>query len=218
MPPPKSSTTSEDTPDLENGQAEKDPNTIDWDGPDDEANPQNWPSSKKWLHIVLVSLLALVTQVPPIHTPYPHSDTPSNMAPTMCAPGIASLVHDLAIHSSTLSTLAVTIYVLGLGLGPMVISPLSEVYGRLPVYHASNAVFVAFLIGGALSRNAASFMVFRFLSGCAGGTPMALGGGTIADVTSLQSRASAMGLFSLGPLTGPVRTVPSPLYSHIVQG
>jgi len=49
-------------------------------------------------------------------------------------------------------------------------------------------------------------MVFRFISGCAGGTPLALGGGTIADLTSLKQRASAMTLFSLGPLTGPVRT------------
>lgn len=126
------------------------------------------------------------------------------MAPTMCAPGINQLVHDFGIGSSTVSTLAVTLYVLGLGIGPMIISPLSEVYGRLPVYHTANIVFVAFLIGNALSRNVAQFMVFRLLSGFAGGTPMALGGGSIADVTNLKTRAGAMGLFSLGPLTGPV--------------
>jgi hypothetical protein len=26
-----------------------DPEEIDWDGPDDEANPQNWTDSRKWL-------------------------------------------------------------------------------------------------------------------------------------------------------------------------
>lgn len=122
----------------------------------------------------------------------------------MCAPGIGQVVHEFGIDSSTVSTLAITLYVLGLGLGPMVVSPLSEVYGRLPVYHAANAVFVAFLAGSATSRTTAQFIVFRFLSGFAGGTPLALGGGSIADVTSPSSRASAMGLFSLGPLTGPV--------------
>lgn len=65
-------------------------------------------------------------------------------------------------------------------------------------------IFVVFIIGGALSKTTAQYMVFRFLSGCAGGTPMALGGGSIADLTTSQERATAMALFSLGPLAGPV--------------
>ncbi len=127
-----------------------------------------------------------------------------NMAPTMCAPGIDDIARDFHIESPAVSTLAITLYVLGIAVGPMLMSPLSEVYGRLPIYHASNAIFVVFVIASALARSLPQFMVFRFLSGCAGGTPMALGGGTIADVTSLEQRASAMSLFSLGPLTGPV--------------
>jgi len=122
----------------------------------------------------------------------------------MCAPGISGIVADLNITSETVSTLAVTLYVLGIAVGPMLLSPLSEVYGRLPVYHASNVVFVAFVIGNALSTNIAQFIVFRFISGCAGGVPMALGGGSIADLTPLAKRGLAMTLFSLGPLTGPV--------------
>ena len=41
--------------------SEADPHLVDWDGPDDAANPQNWPAGKKWLHIIIVSLFALVT-------------------------------------------------------------------------------------------------------------------------------------------------------------
>lgn len=122
----------------------------------------------------------------------------------MCAPGIDGLAVDLNITSQTVSTLAITLYVLGLAIGPMFMSPLSEVYGRLPVYHSGNLVFVGFMVGSALSKNIGQFMVFRFISGCAGGTPMALGGGTIADVTTIEQRGLAMALFSLGPLTGPV--------------
>lgn len=40
---------------------------VDWDGPYDVANPQNWTGSKKWLHIGIVSLLALITYVSAIH-------------------------------------------------------------------------------------------------------------------------------------------------------
>ena len=127
-----------------------------------------------------------------------------NLAPTICAPGISGIVADFNITTETVSTLAITIYVLGIAVGPMVISPLGEVYGRLPVYHIANLVFVAFIIGNALSTNVAQFIVFRFISGCAGSVPMALGGGSIADLTLLPKRGLAMTLFSLGPLTGPV--------------
>ena len=126
----------------------------------------------------------------------------------MCAPGIDGLVVDFSISSQTVSTLAITLYVLGIAIGPMFMSPLSEVYGRLPVYHIANLFFVAFVVGNTLSKNIGQFMVFRFISGCAGGTPMALGGGTIADVTLMENRGIAMALFSLGPLAGPVSYYP----------
>ena len=127
------------------------------------------------------------------------------MATTMDAPGIDGVLDDFKVNSTALSSLAVTIFLLGLALGPMLFSSMGEVYGRLPVYHAANIVFVAFMIGNALSKNIAQFMVFRFISGCAGGMPLAMGGGTIADVTLPAKRGFAIALFSLGPLAGPVR-------------
>lgn len=130
------------------------------------------------------------------------------MAPTICVPGIHEVATDFDVHSDTISTLAITLYSLGLALGPMFISPLSETYGRLPVYHVTNTVFLVFLVATALSRTISQFIVFRVLSGLVGGTPMALGGGTIADVTVPQDRAIAMALFSLGPLAGPVSSNP----------
>lgn len=163
-------------------------NIVDWDGPQDPDNPQSWSSGKKWAHIIMVSLFALVT----------------NMAPTMCVPGAPVFLHEFGVTDSTLAQLAITIYVLGLAVGPMILSPLSEAYGRLPVYHASNFLFLVFLIGCGLSRTVAQFMVFRFISGCMGGVPMPLGGATIADLLQVEARPVAMALFSLGPLTGPV--------------
>ncbi len=35
-------------------------NIIDWDGPNDAANPINWPSSKRWAHIIIVAILGLI--------------------------------------------------------------------------------------------------------------------------------------------------------------
>lgn len=39
----------------------EDTNIVDWDGPQDVVNPQNWPNQKKWAHVIMVSLFALVT-------------------------------------------------------------------------------------------------------------------------------------------------------------
>lgn len=97
-----------------------------------------------------------------------------------------------------------TLYVLGLAVGPLLASPLSESLGRLPVYHASGAAFVALSAGCALARHPSHLLALRFLAGAAGAAPLALGGATIADVAPPRERASAMSLFSLGPLTGPV--------------
>lgn len=36
-------------------------NVVDWDGTDDATNPRNWPNRKRWAHIILVSIFALVT-------------------------------------------------------------------------------------------------------------------------------------------------------------
>lgn len=41
--------------------APKDPNIVDWDGPDDPANPMNWPASKKLIAIGLVSFITMLS-------------------------------------------------------------------------------------------------------------------------------------------------------------
>lgn len=208
---------------LEAGPEKKDDFMIvDWDGPEDRENPRNWSPRKRWGHGVIISILALITYfsvlpasvtlslIPCIHQfLFAFCDNRLLIIekatwPQQCVhPGqrISPLIFTSLLQ---LPVRTVTLYVLGIGIGPMFMSPLSEMYGRVPVYHASTTIFVAFIIGNALSKNTAKLMVFRFISGCAGGTPMALGGGTIADITSVQQRALAMALFSMGPLAGPV--------------
>ncbi|KAE8132031.1 major facilitator superfamily domain-containing protein [Aspergillus pseudotamarii] len=161
---------------------------VDWNGPDDPDNPLNWSTAKSFGHVVIVAVLSMVV----------------NIASTMVAPAMEGVVRDLEITSRTLGTLAVSIYLLGFALGPLFISSLSEMYGRLIVYHISNAVFVIFVVACALSHTPAQFLVFRFINGCAGAAPLALGGGTIADVIPVEKRGAAAALFGLGPLLGPV--------------
>jgi multidrug resistance protein len=122
----------------------------------------------------------------------------------MFAPGVADLMKDFHQTNSTIGSFTVSIYLLGFGLGPLFIAPMSELYGRLPVYHICNSFFIIFVIACAVSTDIGMFLAFRFLSGVAGSCPLTLGGGTIADVIPQEKRGGAMALFSLGPLIGPV--------------
>lgn len=46
---------------IEEVETERDPNIVDWDGPDDPENPMNWPEKKKWLNVAVLSILTIIT-------------------------------------------------------------------------------------------------------------------------------------------------------------
>ena len=45
---------------VPSGSEEESALLVDWEGPDDEANPCNWPSRKRWAHIIIVAMLGLI--------------------------------------------------------------------------------------------------------------------------------------------------------------
>ena len=57
---------------------------------------------------------------------------------------------------------------MGLGLGPMCLGPLSEFYGRRPIYVCSFAFFLIWLIPCAVAKNFETELVARFIDGFAG--------------------------------------------------
>ncbi|KAJ3508579.1 hypothetical protein NLJ89_g5680 [Agrocybe chaxingu] len=87
---------------------------------------------------------------------------------------------------------------------PLLIAPLSEMYGRTWVLHICNLLTMAFCFGCAFAPDTGSLIAFRFLSGFTGSAPVACGGGSMGDLFAERDRAMAMALFSLGPLIGPV--------------
>ena len=121
----------------------------------------------------------------------------------MFVPGSRQLMVDFEFSDETVATLPVSIFILGLALGPLIFAPLSELYGRLPVYALTSALFIVFLLGCAFAPNLATFIVFRFLSGCAGAASQALSGGTLADVIPREQRGKWMAWIVLGPMLGP---------------
>lgn len=157
---------------------EKDPDLVDWEENDPE-QPLNWSTSAKCLNLGLVSFFRLLTP----------------LASSMVAPVTGLILRDFGSDNETIGSFIVSIYILGYALGPLVLSPLSEVYGRLPLYHINNALFTFWNLGAALSPNIGAVLAFRLLGGIAGSCPVTIGNGSIADCVRRERRGLVTTLF-----------------------
>lgn len=104
--------------------------------------------------------------------------------------------------SSEVGTLGLSLYVLGLALGPMSLGPLSEYYGRTPLYILPYGIFLLFLVGTALVQNIGGFLVLRLLSGLFASVTIANFGGTIADLWPREQVGPAMYVFLWAAVCG----------------
>lgn len=170
----------------------KDPNIVDWNGPDDPEKPLNWSNKKKWTNIMLISTITLLT-------PFGSS---------MFAPGVPDMMREFRSDNIDLASFVVSIYVLGYAFGPLLVAPLSELYGRIWVYHICTFLFLVWTIACGFANNMTAILVFRFLAGAAGSCPLTIGSGTIADCWKQEERGRVMSVWCLpvllGPTLGPV--------------
>ncbi|BGO94746.1 hypothetical protein NBRC10512_007307 [Rhodotorula toruloides] len=152
---------------------------VDWDGPDDPANPLNWSRRRKWI-ISSVGILfcALVS-----------------LSVSGYSIAEASVQAELGC-SKELALLGITLFTITFGTAPLLLAPLSEVYGRSYIYLASAIIFAVFFIPQALAKNIETVLVSRFISGIAGSTAVSLVGGTLADVWRGEERGTPMAWFS----------------------
>lgn len=75
--------------------------------------------------------------------------------------------------------------------------------GRKPVFLVALLCYTGMNVGCALSPNTAAIIVFRFLSGAFGASPLTNSGGVIADIWGPKTRGDAMAIFSIAPFAGP---------------
>jgi multidrug resistance protein len=106
-------------------------------------------------------------------------------------------------HTSRIvATLGLSTFVLGIALGPFW-SPLAEFYGRRPIYLASFAGFIIWLVPSAVAKNIETMIVARFFQGLAGSAFLSVSGGTVGDLFSREKMLLPMSMFSLAPFIGP---------------
>jgi MFS family permease len=104
-------------------------------------------------------------------------------------------------ESKSSSVILVTIWELGEAAGPLLIAPLSEVYGRYPVFNCANMLFVLWTVVAASSHSSGLFVFARFMTGCAVASNV-LNPAIIGDILPPDQRGTAMGTLMLAPLLG----------------
>ncbi|KAM0244424.1 hypothetical protein ACHAP5_006226 [Fusarium lateritium] len=161
---------------------------IGWDGQNDPANPQNFPQTQKW---ALLGLISSITFISPL-------------ASSMASPAVDVVAKDFGVNNEILLSFSITVFLLGYSIGPLVLAPMSEIYGRRIVLNLANWFFVVWQIACAFAPNIDALIVFRFFAGIGGVGCVTLGGGVVADLFPVQQRGLATSIWSMGPFFGPV--------------
>jgi MFS family permease len=87
---------------------------------------------------------------------------------------------ELHTSSNAIGALMVTIFLMGYAIGPLFLSPMSEIYGRYPVIVISCWAFIAFLVGCGFAPSMPSLIVMRFLAGTGGSAVMSIAPAIVA--------------------------------------
>ncbi|KAF2670380.1 MFS general substrate transporter [Microthyrium microscopicum] len=159
---------------------------VKFNGETDPMSPRSMGRLRKWSIVLIVSLSSLcVTCTSSLYT----------FTYTQIIPEFHT--------SEELATLGLSIFVAGLGLGPMVLAPLSEFYGRRLVYIVSYIFFIIWLLPCALAPNLATLLVARFLSGLSGSAFLSVAGGTVGDMFTRAELSTPMMVYTASPFIGP---------------
>ncbi|KAL8946076.1 MAG: hypothetical protein Q9222_007478 [Ikaeria aurantiellina] len=130
--------------------------------------------------------------------------------------GFASSVDSAALEqaakdfgvSEVVESMATGLFLVGFGVGALFAGPISETVGRNPVYIATLSLYMIFVMASALAPNIGAQLVFRFIAGFFGSTPLTCAGGSISDLWSPMERVYAFPVFAnaafIGPIFGPV--------------
>jgi multidrug resistance protein len=96
------------------------------------------------------------------------------------------------------------LFLVGFGAGAPFAGPLSETFGRNPIYLGTLFIFCCWILGSALSPNFGAQLAFRFLAGFFGSTAFTTAGGTLGDVFDHQQRGKIFPWFGAVALFGPM--------------
>ncbi|CAO1634997.1 unnamed protein product [Sympodiomycopsis kandeliae] len=150
-------------------------------------NPRTWSTLRKWQSVVLVSLYSIA----------------STIASSMVAPALPYIAEELGIDSAVTQNMVLSIFLLAYAVGPLLLGPLGETFGRSIILHTTISFFLVFNLACSFATNSSQLLAFRFLSGIGASGSTAVGSATTVDLFPPQQRGKAMALYAFGPLLGP---------------
>ena len=153
---------------------------------DNKDDPLNWSSAMKLLVVLQVSWLAFL----------------GPMSAAVANPAFVPLskAFDITIVEASYE---LTMYICFAGVGPILLTPFANVYGRRPLYLLANLVASMTNIAAGYSSTWGGLLATRAFNGIAGGTPPAIGAATICDLYFMHERGFYMGIFTLFLTNGP---------------
>lgn len=171
----------------EGGDQDRQVFVVGFEGDHDQMNPHNWSITRRMVATFMVAAIGAVV-------------------------GIASSIDSSAVReaaaefhvSEVVESLATGLYLVGFGVGSLVAGPFSETLGRNPVYIVTLFIYMIFIMASALAPNIAAQLVFRFLAGFFGSTPLTCAGGSIADMWTPMERVYAFPIFANAAFSGPL--------------
>jgi hypothetical protein len=153
----------------------------------EQGNPQNWPLWYKGLILAILS----------------YSTTAVVLFSTSYTSAIPGMQESFGISDSE-GILGVTTYLIGMAVGSVILAPLSEMYGRRPIYVAALGGFIVFVIPCAVATNIETILVTRFFGAFCAAAMISNAPGTVNDIVDEEHRALAFSIWSIGPMNGPV--------------
>ncbi|CBQ67414.1 probable mfs-multidrug-resistance transporter [Sporisorium reilianum SRZ2] len=163
----------------------EDPYLVEWLSQDLE-NP-TWSSLYKWLQTLQVAVATLSVA----------------LASSAYSGAVESIAVQFRPPKEIIITLGVSLFVLGFAFGSLFWAPFSEVVGRRNLFIFTASAFTLWQAVSVASPNMASLLVFRFLAGFFGSSPLVNTGGTLADMFAAKQRGLAMAIFASAPFLGP---------------
>jgi MFS family permease len=176
-------TPTEYTTNVAKNDSDPDPFLVAFDPHYDEENPLDWPSGRRWMVTDVLSASGFCRI----------------MVSTIMAPALPTIAAELAMNSAE-AAMSMSIYLLATAFGPLIIGPLSEIYGRRVVLHASNIWFVIWNIACGFAHTKGTLITARFMTGFGASAMYALGGGVMGDIWRPEQRGRTLGMYLLIPL------------------
>lgn len=167
--------------------------TIAFELPKDPENPKDWSGVRKWVITFILSATGF-NRI---------------LVSTIMAPALPAIEADLHMNKVT-SLMSMSVYLLATTVAPLVFAPLSEIYGRKPVLHATNIWFLLWNIVCGFVKSRQLLLTARFFAGLGAGAAYILSGSVTADIWDAKDRGRTLGFSSLlanlaaaiGPIMG----------------